>query len=294
MTELTLIPLVRSYVDHRRKVDQLDRRTLSQIDTALRDFAASFGRRPLDKLGPRAIDRWIGNHDNWAPVTRRVRISQVRNFAQWTAAERITNRDWSIGCVKIRKVRTVPRFMTEEVFRDVLEECTDTRKRAIVWLLYGLGLRCVEVSRLRMLDWDRSAETILVTGKGSHERILPVPAPVRRALTSYLAECPATGAQPIIRKRYNNDPLSANTVSSMVRRMIAQTGHKTGAYDGLTAHGMRAAAATAVLEATHDIRVAQELLGHSTPAVTGVYLRRAGLPSLRAALDARTDMGQAS
>lgn len=275
---------------HRRDVDQIAPATVNQIERYLHSFACHFGQRRVEQLGPSAIDKWLGAHGEWAPVTRRVRISQVRGFARWMARERIVPRDWSDGCVRIRKARTVPRFVSEDAFRDTLAVCSTSRERAMLWLLYGLGLRCVEVSRLRVADWDRSSETLIVRGKGDHERILPVPERVRVALTDLLAECPASGHQPIIRKRYNDDPLTANTVSSTVRRLIAESGHKLGPYDGITAHGMRAAAATAVLEATQDVRVAQELLGHSSPAVTGAYLRRAGLVPLREALANRSDM----
>lgn len=84
--------------------------------------------------------------------------------------------------------------------------------------------------------------------------------------------------------------ISPNTISSLTRRMLKRAGVKIAPYDGVCAHGMRAAAATAVLDATHDVRTAQALLGHRDLSSTSKYLKRAGVETVRAALAARTDL----
>ena len=284
----TLTPLVRSYLRARR-AEGLDRATLRNIDITLSSFAASFGQRPVSHLGSRAVVRWLEAHATWAPSTRGTKVSMLRTFARWCEVEGHTGL-WSASIPKVRREVTVPRYVDGGQFSATLDATTTTRERAILWLLFGCGLRCVEVSRLRVEDWNRRDGYLIATGKGRHQREVPVPAPVDAALRAYVAEHPVAGG-PIIR-RADGCPrgISANTVSSLTRRMLRRAGVKGAASDGVCAHGMRAAAATSVLESSGDIRCAQELLGHRHVGTTSAYIKRAGLDSVRSALERRTDL----
>lgn len=284
----TLTPLTRSYMRARR-AEGLTRGTLRNIDVVLTDFSDTFGSRPLEQLGSRAVVRWLERHAAWASTTRATKVSILRSFARWCETERLTP-PWSASIPKVRRPLTVPRFVTGDQFAATLDEATSTRERAILWLLFGCGLRCVEVSRLTMEDWNRRDGVLIVIGKGGHQREVPVPVQVDVALRAYLAESPTAGG-PLIR-RADGCPrgISPNTVSSLTRRMLRRGGVKVSAFDGICAHGMRAAAATAVLEATGDVRVAQKLLGHQHLSSTSPYLRRAGLDSVRSGLAQRADM----
>ena len=284
----TLTPMARAYLRTRR-AEGLDRATLRNIDITLTDFADSFGRRPVEHLGSKAVVRWLERNEQWAPSTRGTKVSMLRTFARWCEAEGHTG-PWSSTIPKIRREVTVPRYVEADQFAATLAATSSTRERAILWLLFGCGLRCVEVSRLRMEDWNRRDGYLIATGKGRHQREVPVPAQVDAALRAYVAEHPAAGG-PIIR-RADGCPrgISANTVSSLTRRMLRRAGVKGAAFDGVCAHGMRAAAATSVLEASGDIRCAQELLGHRHVGTTSAYIKRAGLDSVRSAMDRRTDL----
>lgn len=288
MTTDALRPLVRTYLRARR-AEGLTSDTMRSLGCTLFDFADSFGARPLDRLGNRAVVRWLEQHGDWADTTRATRVSMLRRFAQWCEAERHTP-PWSTSIPRVRRPHTVPRFVDADAFSTTLAEATSTREQAILWLLFGCGLRCVEVARLRVEDWNRRDGVLVATGKGGHQREVPVIAEVDAALRAYLAEHPAAGG-PLIR-RADGCPrgVAANTISSLTRRMLRRAGVKGAAYDGVCAHGMRAAAATSVLEASGDIRAAQELLGHAHLSSTSAYLRRAGLDSVRAALAARADL----
>lgn len=291
----TLTPLTHAYLRDRR-AEGLCAATLTKHRIVLDDFERSFGRRPLDQLGERAVLRWLGGHTHpsngrraWVDSTRSVNVSIVRTFARWCERNGHT-KPWSANVPKVRRPVTVVRFVESDAFATTLAAAESSRERLILWLLFGCGLRCVEVSRLRIEDWSRLDGVLRVTGKAMHQREVPVPDPVRQALTDYLAEHPLASGQIIRRADGCPSGISANTVSSLTRRMLRRAGVKSAPYDGVCAHGMRAAAATAVLEASSDIRVAQELLGHRHLSSTSKYIKRAGVESVRLAMDARSDL----
>lgn len=151
-----------------------------------------------------------------------------------------------------------------------------------------MGLRACEVARLSVGDYDRRTRSILVRGKGGHERILPVITEVAAALDSYLAE---TGckAGPLIRSEIRPwAGVEARTLSSYMRRWMYEAGIKQRAYDGKSGHALRRTAASDTLDVCGDITIVQEMLGHSDMRVTmRHYLRRKNLEQLRAAMEGR-------
>lgn len=187
----------------------------------------------------------------------------------------------------VKQPRSVPRALPPRRVAELMLQLPDNRARAIVQLQVGLGLRCVEVSRLSMADYDPIARTVLVKGKGSHERMLPVTEAVARALDAYLAEHGRT-AGPLIRSYVRPwAGIDARTISGMVRRWMRDAGVKGRAWDGISAHALRHSAASDVLEKCADVTIVQAMLGHSNAATTSRYLRRAQLGRLREAMEGR-------
>ncbi len=179
--------------------------------------------------------------------------------------------------------------MAHDAVGALLEVSPDARARAIVWLMIGMALRCCEVERLQVYDWNYDSATMHIRGKRNDERIIPVPEPVSEALHTYLTEHPPVGEGPLIRTyKRPNQPLRAATISGMVSSWMAAAGLKRGCRDGVSAHALRHTCASQAFERTKDIRVAQELLGHTNLAVTSRYIRPAGVEALRDALAGRS------
>ena len=155
-------------------------------------------------------------------------------------------------------------------------------------LEYGMGLRAGEVSRLTTRDWDQTAGTMLIRGKRLKERLLPVPPEVASVVRAYLAE---VGERPGPLIRSVTRPwagISPETLSHYVRHWMADAGVKRGPLDGRSGHVLRRTAATELLDACGDVRVASAFLGHSNTAVTmRHYIRRAELAQIRAAMQRR-------
>ena len=153
----------------------------------------------------------------------------------------------------------------------------DQRAELIVALMFHMGLRCVEVSRLRAMDYDPAAAVMVVTGKFSDQRKLPVPAPVVAALAGW-GRGGGSGRDTLV-------GISANTISKLVSAWMGAAGLKAGAYDGVSAHALRHTMASNMLDRCGNVHTVQGALGHQSLATTERYLRSPDLDAMRAAMD---------
>jgi integrase/recombinase XerD len=145
------------------------------------------------------------------------------------------------------------------------------RDRAILEFLYATGARVSEVANL---DLDDLIDPTLVRlfGKGSKERIVPVGRFAQRALAAYLTRCrPMLVAQgrgtPALFLNQRGTRLSRQSIWSVISAAaeVAQLS------EHVSPHTLRHSFATHLLEGGADVRVVQELLGHSSVATTQIY-----------------------
>lgn len=145
------------------------------------------------------------------------------------------------------------------------------RDAAMVELMYASGIRVSELVGLDLDDIDPSTRTLRVLGKGDKERTVPYGVPAQRALDTWLSRgrpqlvTPASGPALLLGRRGRRvDP---RQVREVVHRLLARV---PDAPD-LGPHGLRHSAATHLLDGGADLRVVQELLGHSSLATTQIY-----------------------
>lgn len=282
----SLRPLINEYVTGRRSRGEITASTAADYRWTLSGLDRSYGNRPLGMFGPAAIDRWMEDIGDLSDATRREYLSRVRSFAQWLVATGKIRTDPTAHVPTIRQARRSPRTLTESQVRDLLAALPDRRARAVVALMVGCGCRCVEVARLRVEDYDGA--TIVVTGKGGHERALPVPAMVAAAVDAYLEEVGIV-AGPLIRSTtLPTRGIAAKTLSGYVRGWMIDAGVKTRALDGRSAHALRRTAASDVMDHSGDVRIVQQMMGHARLETTArSYLRPVTMSQLREAMEGR-------
>jgi site-specific recombinase XerD len=284
-----------TYVMERRKRGEITRKTAKNYRSHLDGFDRSFGNRPLTQLKPRAVERWLETIGHLAPSTRRNHLIAVRGFCRWLVDRKLIKADPTDKLPRIRQPRSVPRAMTVVDVAKLFASAPDLRGRAVIALMVGCGLRCVEVSRLQVTDWDRDGATITVTGKGMHERVLPVPSETTSVLDRYLSSIGGFVSGPLIRSsRIRGAGLSEATISTYVSRWMGAAGLKVGRWDGRSAHALRHTAASDVLDGCGDLRVVQAMLGHQHLSSTSIYLRRAQLGQMRDAMEGRSYLDEAA
>ncbi len=147
------------------------------------------------------------------------------------------------------------------------------RDKAILELMYAAGLRASEVGTIELQEYNATLGVLLVTGKGSRQRLVPVGAPARDATDRYVAELRPTLARwPDGRDRQRL--LLSNTGRPLERIAVWQIVRRNAQLAGLGdvhPHMLRHSFATHLLAGGADLRTVQELLGHADIATTQIY-----------------------
>ena len=163
---------------------------------------------------------------------------------------------------------------------------TGLRDRAILEVLYACGVRLAEIEGMNIEDVYRARREILVRGKGNKERWTLYGEPAEAALDNYLRDgrphlAPdPSGDEPLFVNRYGGR-LSRRSIEKIVSNYAARAGLK----DGIHPHTLRHSFASHMLEGDADLRVIQDLLGHSSVSTTQMYTHITKQEARRAYLD---------
>lgn len=159
--------------------------------------------------------------------------------------------------------------LADLVAEDAAQPWIGARDRAVLLLLYGAGLRIAEALSLPASVLPLG-ETIVVTGKGGKQRVVPILPIVRQAVAEYAKLCPwpLEPTKPLFRGA-RGGPLSQGIVQKAAARARIALGLPSTA----TPHALRHSFATHLLGAGADLRSLQELLGHASLSSTQIYTK---------------------
>lgn len=229
------------------------------------------------------------------------RTSSVRGFTGWLHRTGAIETDCGLRLKSPKPGSSLPRVLTLTNVSDILthlesaaadDDPVAIRNLAIVELLYASGIRVSELASLDLPDVNLDDHVVRVTGKGSKERIVPFGIPAATALRRYLAiarpaliaeardDAPQHSLNDAPQHSPHNAPhgsayfvgargarINVRTVYQLVASLLAELPG-----DGpIGPHTLRHTAATHVLDGGADLRIVQELLGHSSLATTQVY-----------------------
>ena len=160
--------------------------------------------------------------------------------------------------------------LLDAVPTDDLATPVDLRDRALLELLYGTGARISEITGLVVDDVTDCDGILRLTGKGGKQRLVPVGTKALEAVEAYLIR-----ARPAF-ARGRSHALLLNTRGGTLSRQSAWAALKTAAQRAgldkkISPHTLRHSYATHLLEGGADVRVVQELLGHSSVTTTQIY-----------------------
>ncbi len=262
------------------QVEAIERTHVSAYAAALADPHGDIDTRS-PRLASNAVDDCqtalpTGLRSPLARSTVARKLSVVRSFLRFCADNDLTETSPAAGVASPKMPRRLPQILTPEQAALLLDRIVGTkplelRDRALFELIYSSGLRCQEVLDLRVRDVSPESAEVRVRGKGRKVRFVPVGEIALAALERYLREGRprlATGndSEHIFLSRTGRR-LSASDVQRRLARCLAQA----GASVGTTPHTLRHSFATHLLEGGADLRVIQELLGHSSLRTTQVY-----------------------
>ncbi len=203
-------------------------------------------------------------------------LTTLRNFFKYLVKMEILKYDITknIDNLKIGKhLPTTLTMMEIDKLMDIkLETPFDYRTKAMLEMMYGSGLRVSELVNLSINDVDLYNDTIIVHGKGSKERIVPLGDFAKKYLSQYLK----VRSGLIIRKNGNPEKLFLNNHGKPITRngfnfLLNKLLKEKGIEKEVTPHTLRHSFATHMLDNGADLRTIQELLGHSDIVTTRIY-----------------------
>ena len=235
--------------------------------------------KDLDEFGITDFRAWLAaRHGMGLKRTSLARgLSVVRGFYRWLAKAGLAD-NAAVTALRTPKVpRSLPRALDAgdaEAALDAPHELArdpwiGKRDAAVLTLLYGCGLRVGEALSLKRRDAPAPGQdTLLITGKGGKERLVPLLPVVREAIRDYLANCPfdpGPGGPLFVGIR--GGALGPRQVQMRMAEIKALLGLPGGA----TPHALRHSFATHLLAGGADLRMIQELLGHTSLSTTQRY-----------------------
>lgn len=201
------------------------------------------------------------------------RLASVRSFLNYLCGEGYgtTNPAKLVATPKTEK--RLPQVLSVDDVFSLIEKPEHTgllhlRDRAILELLYSSGLRVSEIAALNTDDVDTKEGLVKVRGKGKKERLLPLGSKAVDAITSY-----ATG-RALVKKKSRAMFLNrsgAQLSDRGIRRIVVKYSRMIGIHGQIGPHTLRHTFASHLLQAGADLRVIQELLGHSSLSTTQKY-----------------------
>ena len=237
--------------------------------------------------GPAAADRPL------APRTIRRKISALRRYFDWLAAQGVIDVDPTAGLSTPRGDRRLPRVLTADQLTVLLDEAPvvapnggtsaqspddearDLRDDAVLELLYGSGLRVSELCGLRVDDVDLARGAATVWGKGGKQRLVPLSVPAIDAIHRWNARGRArfepTDGSAAADPSYLFFNLRGRALAPRDVRRILDRRTLRQAQAPVNPHALRHSFATHLLDGGADLRVVQELLGHVDLATTQIY-----------------------
>jgi integrase/recombinase XerD len=233
----------------------------SQMETLCRHAGVS----SCTEVTSQHVQAWFSEITN--PNTRFTYFRTVHSWTKWALAMGVIAEDPTRNLAVPRRPRGLPRPIGSETITRLLAE-TSPRVKTYVTLAAYAGLRVHEIAKIRGEDFDLETGTLRVLGKGGVDATLPVHPEIAELASGYP---PVDWWFP-----HNGTHVSGEWVSTCIRRALRAVGSTA------TAHQLRHSFGTAVLRSSHDLRVTQELLRHSSPASTAIYTQVADLDKVDA------------
>lgn len=229
-------------------------------------------------MDPQTVSAWnihLGR-SAYARSTQARKVSTIRMFARHLVREGIRPDDFTELVSAPKLSRKLPGVLTHDELRRLLAAPPENtihglRDRAILELLYSSGLRVSELCGILLQTIHLDDGYVRVFGKGSKERITPIGRGAVTAIRNYL-----TGARPHFVKPRTSSELFLSQQGRAISRkmvwvMIRQSAVRAGIKKPIKPHLLRHSFATHLLEGGADLRVIQEMLGHSDISTTQIY-----------------------
>ena len=278
---MEVISLVEQFLRYTALEKGRSANTVAAYRRDLERWAARIGGRAVDDLTAAHFTEHLAQlrAEGLASPSITRALSSIRSFHRYLVAEGHARIDPTGSVVAPNRTLRLPKALTIEEVTLLLESTpTDTpiglRDRALLEFLYATGARVSEATVLAVDDVrpDSMRDVVTLTGKGNKQRVVPLGSYARDAVEAYLVR-----GRPGLSGKGDGSPalflgargraLSRQSAFLIIRAAAA----RAGIVKVISPHTLRHSCATHLLRGGADIRVVQEILGHSSVATTQFY-----------------------
>jgi len=262
--------MLSEYLDYLEIEKGLSANTINAYRRDLTDFLDFCG--DFRKIQRTQINSYIRNlHEKkYSPTSIMRKIASIRGFFNWACTNEIISSNPALTLEQPKVPQRLPKVISVAEIEEILSQNLTKLQTVTVELLYGCGLRVSELVNLKMTDYNLKNKFLECTGKGSKERIVPLGTKALNAIKAYLPE-----REFFLQK--NNTKSSRLLINEhgkeVTRQEVYTFIHEQGKnlHKTISPHTLRHSFATHLLENGADLRVVQELLGHSNVSTTQLY-----------------------
>ena len=279
---------VLDYLSHLGVERGLAANTLSSYRRDLNRYVEHLGQRGVervDAIGEPDVLAFLGalragdaEHAPLGAASTARTVVAVRGFHKFLLRERLVAADVSAAVKPPRPPSRLPKALPLSDVEAILAAAGEAgtalakRDRALLEFLYGTGARISEAVGLDIDDFDATEGSVLLRGKGSKQRIVPVGSLAVAAVGDYLG----SGRPALVSAKTPSAAMFLNARGGRLSRQSAWTvlvkaAERAGVAADVSPHTLRHSFATHLLDGGADVRVVQELLGHASVTTTQVY-----------------------
>lgn len=262
--------IIGEYLEYLELEKGLSQNTLEAYRRDLSEF--SQGVEDIKKVDRMSINMFIRKlrENKLAPSSIIRKIASLRGFFKWASSAGIIDKNPASTLEQPKVPQHLPKVVSIKEIEEMLHNNLTPLEHVIMELLYSCGLRVSELVNLKTNDIDLSSKYVRCFGKGSKERIIPIGEIAKKAVTEYMPE------RDFLVKKYNLNTkllLIQNSGRLITRQDVYTFIHAQGKliHKNISPHTLRHSFATHLLENRADLRVVQELLGHSDVSTTQLY-----------------------
>ena len=263
------------YLDYLRFERKLSKNTIASYQDNLNRFEEFINPKSITVLKRQDIENYLKFNNNMAEKSRAHYLTVVKNFYNFLIGEDLINHNpcETINSPKIAK--KLPNFLTEEEINKLLDlplkKTLDYRNKAMLELLYATGIRVSELINLKLSNISLEEDLIRVVGKGSKERLSPISSVAEKYVKIYIEEYRNT-----LLKNKDSEFDFINNFGNPISRQgffknLKKIAKEQGIEKEISPHTLRHSYATHLLSNGADVRIIQELLGHSDISTTEIY-----------------------
>lgn len=274
---MTIELLIKKFISYISNISRYSTNTIKAYSKDLADFSkycVSKEKTELTDINERFIKSYLINlnEGNLEKKSISRKLASIRSLFKYAFQNDFIAEN-PVALVKNPKSkRKLPEVVSNETIPKIFETVDEIGVQpelvtVIFELLYGSALRVSELCNLRFKDYNTNKGQLLVSGKGSKTRIVPVGDKAKLAMSKYLILNPVTSKDEYLIRTKKNDKLYPRLVHRIVNKYLSRVSD----IKKKSPHILRHSAATHMLDNGADLRAVKEILGHENLSTTQIY-----------------------